>query len=136
MERIFILLAATLLAAAPLTAQSNVTVAPSTTTSSFDEERRQVAAGLKEVYGMLDNQLRVVTELIGTVDKIAAKQLEVINAEIAADKARAEAALNSMRDTDATTWPTAKVEYLNLTAELRTTAEARERGLEEAYGNK
>lgn len=103
---------------------------------NIDQEKREVSAALKEVHGDLSNQLRVVSELVGSVDRIAAVRLVEIQEEIKADIGRTESGLDRIRTADADTWPAMKTELEALTNALRTSSELRKQGLSEAYGDK
>jgi hypothetical protein len=104
--------------------------------SAMVQEQRAVSSTLKDVYGDLDEQYAVVSKLAGTVDRIAAKRFVEIQEEIKGEIAQVEAGLNRVRTADASTWPAMKAELETLSSTMRTSVDARTKGLKEAYGEK
>lgn len=100
------------------------------------QEQRAVSSALKGIYGELDEQYNVVSKLAGTVDRIAAKRFVEIQEEVKGEIAQVEAGLNQIRTANASTWPAMKAELETLSATMRASVDARNKGLKEAYGEK
>jgi len=100
------------------------------------QEMRVVAGSLKELHGELNDQLRVVTKLSETTDRIAVKRFVELEREIKADIAKVEGGLNGLSGLTPQAWATSKDGSILLEKELRTSVTARTKGLSEAYGDK
>lgn len=99
------------------------------------QEMRVVAGSLKELFGELNDQLRVVTKLSETTDRIAAKRIVEIQGEIKEDLATVERGLDRMSGLEAKAWAGAKEEVMEIERTMRTSVAARTKGLSEAYGD-
>lgn len=98
------------------------------------QEQQALVTALEATYATLTEQLDEVTQLAGTVDRIAAKRFVEIQGEIRAEMTRVESVLDRMRGTDHLQWPALKAEYERLNDALKAGVDARARGLREAYG--
>ena len=137
MQHIFTtaLVAIALIAAAPASAQIK-SASVQQQESVMVQEQRATSSTLKDLYGELDQQLRAVSKLSSTVDRIAAKRFVQIEEEIKAEITQVEAGLNRIRTADASTWPAMKSELETLSSTMRSSVDARTKGLKEAYGEK
>jgi hypothetical protein len=137
MQHIFttLIVAITLIATTPANAQVK-TAGVQLQEGNMVEEQRATSATLKGIYGELDEQLRVVSKLSSTVDRIAAKRFVQIEEEIKGEITQVEEGLNRIRTADASTWPAMKTELETLSNTMRSSVDARNKGLAEAYGDK
>jgi hypothetical protein len=137
MKRTFtFLLAALAIAAFDVQAQDKSVATSQSPESPVVQEKRLTAGALKETHGALTEQLNVVKKLAGSVDRIAAKRFVEIQSEVQAELDQVEGALDGMRSVDDAQWPAFKAECDRLNSTLKSSIEARNKGLAEAYGEK
>lgn len=137
MQRIVLTTLATLfLTIGELNAQTAASVAPQQVEDPSVQEMRLTAGSLKGLLAELNDQLRVVTKLSETTDRIAVKRLVQIQEEIKADISQTEGGLDRMSGMSPQAWSVAKDELIALDAIVRKSVQDRTKGLKEAFGEK